>query len=271
MNSQKFLLTSASNHSGLSNKLHAWAHAYFLAEQNNMLLVQDWQGDVEYLDLPKTISIKTLPEDTTWVDLNTNNFKNFSGRLPDNINIKLTCGYNYSRNNEDKIHYKTLFEQVQLDHPSYEKVLQVTQDPNLIGLHIRRSDFYPPTQTDEDFTGINRQVHEKWYVSVMNDLQKQNSNIKFYLATENTNNFLHLYSKFNIIDRTIFNLNESNRPEHNYKLFLPDFFDLFVLKHANCFVETPRSSYSHLASLMRNKPTITSNTYKGYYFHTRNY
>jgi hypothetical protein len=270
MNNRKYLLTSASNHSGFSNKIHAWANAYYLAQQNDRILVQDWPGDSHLLTLPNTISANELDANLSWTEFDTNTLKD-TERLPLDDYIKLTCGFNYNRSFFSKINHRSLFQQIQFNHESFSKILDITNDQNLVGVHMRRSDFYPPTETDIDFIRINTQVHEKWFVSVMKDLQKANPNIKFYLATEDITKFKHLYEQFNIIDRRAILAEEPERPLQNYVLCLSDFIDLFVLKHVNCFIETPRSSYSHLASLMRNKPTITSNTYKGYYFHTRNY
>jgi hypothetical protein len=270
MSNQKYLLTSANSHSGFSNKVHAWANAYYLAQQNNMIIVQDWTGDSDVISLPNTVSISTLEKDIEWSLFDTNSLKN-SDILPDKQFIKLTCGFNYNRCFFSKINHKALFQQISFNHPCYSDIVELCNDPNLVGVHIRRSDFYPPTLTDSDFVGINSQVHEKWFVSVMKDLKKINDNVRFYIATENLDNFIHLRNKFNVVDRTIFDIPLDKRPPQNHVLCLQDFVDLFVLTHVKCFIETPRSSYSHLASLMSKNSSITSTTYSGYFYHSRNY
>lgn len=268
MNKNGYIL--ATNAAGLSNKAHAWAAAWELANINNKQLVQDWQGDQHLLSLPDTVHISEIENNLSWVELNSNSL-NEPFILEQDKNYKLTCGFDYNRNLCKQYSYQNLFRGIQLTHPVLKDIIELTKNKNLIGLHIRRSDFFKPTLTDSDFVWNTTQVDISWYLSVMKDLQKTNKNLTFYIASEEASLILPLLKDFNVIDRTIFNIDLTERPAENYVIHLADLIDLFVLKHINCFVETPRSSFSHFASLVNDNPTITSSTYKGYFLHKRNF
>lgn len=268
MSNSSYIL--ATNHAGFSNKAHAWVAASELARINNKKVIQNWQGEQQHLTLPNTTFLNDLTEEVHWTKLNTNSLKE-PFLLDKEKNYELTCGFNYNRKICKPDSYRQWFKQIQLNHPVINEIIELTKNKNIIGVHIRRTDFFKPTLTDADFQRFTQQIHESWYEYVMADLHKSNKDLIFYIASEDPKIFSYFSERFNVIDRSVFKIEETKRPQYNYMLHLPDLIDLFVLKHVSCFIETPLSSYSHFASLVNDNPSITSNSYKSYFYHKRNY
>ena len=170
---------------GFANKIYQWSCAWALSNINNMTVVIDWKGDYSYLNLPNTKHISEIPS-IKFVDIDSRKLDSPYILQPNNY--KLTCGWDFKREIYYDMDYN-IFSEIGLNHPVINDIKKLTEDDNLYGIHIRRGDFTKYKNDNSDFSKVNTQIHDRWFIKVMRDIREKTKmlNFIFRVTGEKTN------------------------------------------------------------------------------------
>lgn len=243
---------------GFANSLCIWQFCYELAKINDIKvgIYKYHFPETKFFNLPNTILLEKEPIDL--FGINSNIIEKDQFKLPKNKNIKLTCGWNFSRKLEKQNKNKPVslikFYDEKLNH-DIENFCK-----NKIGIHYRRGDHNTHTKI---------KIPDNFYIKYCNKYK----NNDFYLSTDANKDEYKIFKHYSIFNYKIFlnknfntvNCHSSGEPK-NFKLNLYNIdedlikikcIDIFALSRCNMIIGCKNSTFSLIASYMNNSKLIT--------------
>lgn len=189
-------------------------------------------------------------------------------------------GYNFV--NEFKSIGQSGIPLIQFKHDEFEKIIQ-NAVKDCVGIHIRRGKGVEitldhlksvPKDLKHLFKVQSGDIQYKWisdiqYFKILDGIIRRNPTQKFYLSTDmRTDQYDYILKKYpdNIITRN--SILHSVLYTSHYQDLIDDFqftgfiniVDLFALAHCCFVIKSPASTWSIVASMLRNKPSISIDT-----------